>query len=101
MVLGDQETVDEAPFHSPKWSLGSAGRILDEDDQYVYVVLGRPDQVRGLAAVDKQTGQIKYRTHRRDLAFVACQPKAAMIYGVTVERPGGGDKTGVAAGIVW
>lgn len=85
LVLGDQETVDEAPFHSPKWSLRSAGRILGEDDQYVYVVLGRPDQTRGLAAVDKQTGRIKYRTHRRDLLFVASQPKAALIYGVTAK----------------
>ncbi len=84
LVLGDEETVDESPVHTPKWSLRSAGRILAEDDQFVYVVFGRPDQMRGLAAVDKQTGKIKFMTHRRDLAFVTCQPKAAMIYGVTV-----------------
>jgi len=83
ITLGDQETVDEAPFHSPKWSLKSAGRILAEDDQFVYVVLGRPDQMRGLAAVNKETGEIKFTTHRRDLVLVTCQPKAAMIYGVT------------------
>jgi outer membrane protein assembly factor BamB len=85
MMLGDQETVDESPVHSPKWSLGSAGRILAEDDQFVYVVLGRPETTRGVAAVDKQTGKIKFRTHRRDLAFVTCQPKAAMIYGATAD----------------
>jgi hypothetical protein len=84
MTLGDEETVEESPVHSPKWSLGSAGRVLGEDDQFVYVVLGRPDTTRGVAAVDKETGKIKFRTHRRDLAFITSQPKGAMIYGVTV-----------------
>jgi putative pyrroloquinoline-quinone binding quinoprotein len=84
MTLGDEETVEESPVHSPKWSLGSAGRVLGEDDQFVYVVLGRPETTRGVAAVDKETGKIKFRTHRRDLAFITSQPKGAMIYGVTV-----------------
>jgi len=83
MTLGDQETIDDSPFHTPKWSVRSAGRILAEDDQYVYVVLGPPNQTRGLAAVDKQTGKVEYHTRTHDLAFVTCQPKAAMIYGVT------------------
>lgn len=83
LTIGDQETIEEVPFHTPRWTLRSAGRILAEDDQFVYVVLGPPNLSRGIAAVDKQTGQVKYHTHRRDLAFVTCQPKAAMIYGVT------------------
>ena len=83
MVLGDQETVDESPVHSPKWSLKIGGRILAEDEQFVYVALGRPDEMRGIAAVDKQTGRPRFWTHRRDLAFVVAQPKGEMIYGVT------------------
>ena len=83
MTLADQTTVDESPFHTPKWNLRAAGRILAEDEQYVYVVLGPPNETRGLAAVDKQTGKVEYHSTRRDLAFVTCQPKAELIYGVT------------------
>jgi outer membrane protein assembly factor BamB len=83
LVIGDQETIDEAPFHSPRWNLRSAFKVLAEDDQFVYVALGSPNRVRGVAAVDKQTGEIKYRTHRRDLAFLTSQPKGELIYGAT------------------
>jgi hypothetical protein len=84
--LGDQETVDESPVHTPRWNLDSGGKVLGEDDQFVYVVLGRPDETRGLAAVDKQTGKIKFYVHRHDIAFYTSMPKGEMIYGVT---PGG------------
>lgn len=83
LELGDQETVAEAPFHTPRWSLRSAGRVLAEDEQYVYVVLGGPAEMRGVAAVDKQTGKIKFRTHRRDLVFISSEPNGAMMYGAT------------------
>ena len=33
--------------------------------------------------MDKQTGHIAFRTHRRDLIFAASQPKASLIYAVT------------------
>ena len=83
MTLGNQEVTEESPFHSPRWKLPNASRILAEDDRYVYVVLGTPDEMRGLAAVDKQTGHIAFRTHRRNLIFAASQPKASLIYAVT------------------
>ena len=83
MILGNGETAEESPFHLPRWSLKNASRILAEDDQYVYVVLGTPNEMRGLAAVDKQTGRIAFKTHRRDLIFAASQPKASLIYAVT------------------
>jgi len=83
VILADGEIAPESPFHSPRWILKGAARILAEDDQYVYVVLGTPDEMRGLAAVEKQTGRIAFRTHRRDLIFAACQPKASLIYAVT------------------
>jgi outer membrane protein assembly factor BamB len=83
VTVDDQETLLESPFHTPRWSLPSAGRILGEDQQFVYVVLGRPDQTRGIAAVDKTSGKIVFRTHRRDLRFVTAQPDGSMIYGAT------------------
>jgi hypothetical protein len=83
MTLGNGDTAEESPFHSPRWTLKNAVRILAEDDQYVYVVLGTPDEMSGLAAVDKQTGRIAFKTHRRDLIFAASQPKASLIYAVT------------------
>ena len=84
MDLGNGQTADESPFHSPRWTLKNAVQVLAEDDQYVYVVLGTPDRgCRGLAAVDKQTGRIAFTTHRRDLIFAASQPKASLIYAVT------------------
>lgn len=83
MTIDNQEVVDEVPFHTPRWTLKGAGRVLAEDDQFVYVVLGRPNDVRGLAAVDKQTGAIAFRTHRTDLVSVAADPKGTMFYGVT------------------
>jgi hypothetical protein len=83
ITMADHEVVDEVPFHTPRWVLKGAGRVLAEDDQFVYVGLGRPNQVRGLAAVDKQTGAIAFRTHRRDLVFITADPKGTMFYGVT------------------
>ena len=46
MTLGNQEVTEESPFHSPRWKLPNASRILAEDDRYVYVVLGTPDEMR-------------------------------------------------------
>jgi hypothetical protein len=83
MMIDNQDAGVETPFHSPRWTLPRAGRILAEDAQFVYVVLGRPDEVRGMAAVDKVTGEVAFATHRRDLVAVTCDPKGELFYGVT------------------
>ncbi len=83
LTLGDEETTEEEPFHNPKWAVRSAGKVLAEDDQFVYVMLGPPTECRGVAAVDKQSGRVMFHTHRRDLISVAAQDKGGLIYGVT------------------
>jgi hypothetical protein len=83
MTIDNQESTVESPFHTPRWTLEGAGRILSEDAQFVYVVLGKPDEVRGMAAVDKITGVIAFSTHRRDLVALTSDPKGDMFYGVT------------------
>ncbi|MGD0465038.1 MAG: PQQ-binding-like beta-propeller repeat protein [Tepidisphaeraceae bacterium] len=83
MTIESQEAAVEAPFHNPRWTLPGAGRILAEDAQFVYVVLGRPNEVRGLAAVDKASGEVAFATHRRDLIAVTSDPKGALFYGVS------------------
>jgi outer membrane protein assembly factor BamB len=83
MMIDNQDSGVEQPFHSPKWTLASAGKILAEDSQFVYVVLGRPGEVGGIAAVDKATGEIAFQTHRRDLIGLAADPKGTMFYGIT------------------
>jgi outer membrane protein assembly factor BamB len=83
LTLGNGEIAPESPFHSPRWTLKGAARVLAEDDQYVYVVRGTPDEMRGLEAVDKQTGRPAFSTHRRDLIFATSKPKASLIYAVT------------------
>ncbi len=83
MTIDNQESGVEEPFHNPRWTLPGAGRILAEDAQFVYVVLGRPREVRGLAAVDKVTGAVAFATHRRDLVFVTSDPKGTLFYGIT------------------
>ncbi|MGD0542718.1 MAG: hypothetical protein ABSB33_14480, partial [Tepidisphaeraceae bacterium] len=44
---------------------------------------GRPNEVRGLAAVDKASGEVAFATHRRDLIAVTSDPKGALFYGVS------------------
>jgi outer membrane protein assembly factor BamB len=83
VMVDNEEVADESPFHTPRWTLKGAGRVLAEDAQFVYVVLGNPEQVRGLAAVDKQTGHVAFRTQRRDLIYVTADPKGMLFYGVT------------------
>ncbi len=83
MTIDGQDTGAEQPFHSPKWTLAGAEKILAEDSQFVYVVLGKPDEVRGIAAVDKTTGEVAFATHRRDLIGLAADPKGTLFYGVT------------------
>lgn len=83
LEIDNQQVVTDVPFHKVHWTLKGAGRVLAENDQFVYVALGRPDQVRGLAAVDKQTGTIAFRTHRTDFAFLTADPTGTLFYGVT------------------
>jgi hypothetical protein len=83
MMIDNQDSGVEQPFHSPKWTLPDAAKILAEDSQFVYVVLGKPDEADGIAAVDKNTGEIAFSTHRRDLIALAADPKGIVFYGVT------------------
>jgi outer membrane protein assembly factor BamB len=83
MTIDNQDSGVETPFHSPRWTLQGAEKILAEDSQFVYVVLGKPDEVRGIAAVDKTTGEVAFATHRRDLIALAADPKGTLFYGVT------------------
>jgi outer membrane protein assembly factor BamB len=83
VLAGDNQTSVEQPFHDPRWTLRRAGRILCEDDKFVYVTVGEPDSPQGIAAVDIQTGQPAFRTHRKDLVFFAADPKAPLFYGAT------------------
>jgi len=82
MTIGDQESVP-SPLHNPRWTLPGGVRVLAEDEQYLYVTLGGNGHLGGLAAVDKQSGQIAFRTQRRDIRFLTSQPKGALIYGAT------------------
>lgn len=83
VLVGDSQQTVEAPFHDPRWTLPRAGKILCEDDKYVYVTLGNPDSPRGIAAVDVQTGQTAFRTTRKDLVFFDADPKTPLFYGAT------------------
>jgi outer membrane protein assembly factor BamB len=83
ITINGQQTTEEAPVHTPRWTLKYGATVLAEDDQNLYVTLGTPDHFRGLCAVDKQTGQAIFQSHRRDLIYVAAQPKGGLIYGIT------------------
>jgi outer membrane protein assembly factor BamB len=82
LTLGDQESV-ASPLRTARWTLANGLRVLSEDETYLYVTLATGGRSVGLAAVDKQTGQIAFQTQRTDIQFLTSQPKAALIYGAT------------------
>ena len=82
LSLSDQESVP-SPLRTARWTLSNGLRVLTEDESYLYVTLATGGRNVGLAAVDKQTGQIAFQTQRTDIQFLTSQPKAAVIYGAT------------------
>jgi len=67
-----------------RWVLPEGRQFLAADDKYAYVLLAD----RTMAAVDKQTGQVAFRSQRNDLTIFAINtsPKDSTIYAA---RPDG------------
>ena len=63
----------------PKWIAEGVVQILSEDAQNVYARLGD----NRIAALDKQTGQRKFTSQRRDLKLFVTNPTDATIYAAT------------------
>lgn len=67
-------------YRRPRWLLTGARQFLSSDDRYAYV-LGADNRI---AAVDKNTGEIKFQSRRNDLDVFATNTKAdGIIYAGT------------------
>jgi outer membrane protein assembly factor BamB len=66
----------------PRWIAKGAKRYLAEDEKNCYLLSGD----NHIAAYDKNTGELKYRSKRNDLVAFAinANPKDSTIYGATV-----------------
>jgi len=62
-----------------RWVAKGAVQVLSEDSQNVYVRLDN----HHIAALDKQTGERKFESQRRDLTVFATNPTDATIYAAT------------------
>lgn len=62
-----------------KWAVGNARRYLAQDDQYAYLQMND----NRIAAVDRQTGQPRFASTRRDFTTFALNPIDSTIYAAT------------------
>ena len=62
-----------------KWAVGNARRYIAEDEQHVYLQMND----NRIAAVDKQSGQPRFASTRRDFTAFALNPIDSMIYAAT------------------
>jgi outer membrane protein assembly factor BamB len=69
------------PLREPKWIAKGAKRYLAEDEKNCYLLAGD----NHIAAYDKNTGELRYRSKRNDLIAFAINnnPKDSTIYGAT------------------
>jgi outer membrane protein assembly factor BamB len=63
----------------PRWVAADAREFLAEDDQNTYV-RGKDNRI---LAIDKKTGETKFRSRRKDLAVFAANPTGSIIYAGT------------------
>lgn len=64
-------------FHrDPKWVMADATRFLAEDDKFAFLLRGK----NTIVAVDKQTGEPKFTSKRKDLAFFGTNTKDGVVY---------------------
>ncbi|MDP9173403.1 MAG: PQQ-binding-like beta-propeller repeat protein [Planctomycetota bacterium] len=77
----DNKFLGENPVHPARWTCADAVRFLSEDKKFTYVL----SKSNTVLALDKQTGERKFETHRSDLvAFTTSNnPKDATIYAAT------------------
>ncbi|HMO26044.1 MAG TPA: PQQ-binding-like beta-propeller repeat protein, partial [Tepidisphaeraceae bacterium] len=69
----------EQKFRTPKWVNASVRQVVSFDDRHVYAV--RNDNA--LVALDKETGQEKFASERRDLTIFATNQQSPIIYAAT------------------
>ena len=63
----------------PRWVAGDAVQFLAEDDQYAYLKSGS----NSILAVDKQSGQTRFKSQRDDLAACGTNTRDGTIYAAT------------------
>ena len=77
---GDQPAGARGGFNrDARWVSGEGVQFLAEDDQYAYLRSSN----NAVIAVDKQSGQTKFRSQRPDLSVFATNTKDGMIYAAT------------------
>jgi hypothetical protein len=66
-------------FREPLWINGQATRLLAEDATFAYVRL----RGNALAALDRKTGEVAFRSDRTDIDFFASNNRDGLIYSAT------------------
>ncbi|MGA2581851.1 MAG: PQQ-binding-like beta-propeller repeat protein [Tepidisphaeraceae bacterium] len=75
----DQTVIDEAEIHPARWIAPNIAQFLSVDKKYAYVLT----RSREIEALDLHTGQLAYKSHRRDLAVFATNLDGSEIYACT------------------
>lgn len=76
---GDQPATRGGFNRDPRWVSSEATQFLAEDDQYAYLRSSN----NAVIAVDKQSGQTRFRSQRPDLSVFATNTKDGTIYVAT------------------
>jgi hypothetical protein len=66
---------------TPRWIAADARQFLAEDEQHTYLLSGD----NHIVAVDKQSGEERFRSHRNDFVAFASNTKDATIYASTAD----------------
>ena len=73
------DKADTSFNRQPKWVARGAKRFLSEGERHVFVL----DRDNRIAALDKTTGDVQFKSKRNDLRAFAVNPTGATIYAAT------------------